>query len=131
MTRQRNITDEEICLIKAMLKLKIPNDKVHFYFNRADRLVSSGRIRSKPARCTPPAAERMNKHRSGTPAYVSANLLIQFMNWADSGVPTGADADPTPNEFPQATSKHCGYLSWGPASVLIHRRRGRDSRPRV
>jgi hypothetical protein len=31
-------------LIKAMLKLKIPNDKVHFYFNRADRLVSSGRI---------------------------------------------------------------------------------------
>jgi hypothetical protein len=42
MTRKRNITDEEIGLIKAMLK--IPNDKVHFYFNRADRLVSSGRI---------------------------------------------------------------------------------------
>ena len=44
MSRKRNITDEEIGLIKAMLKLKIPNDKVHFYFNRADRLVSSGRI---------------------------------------------------------------------------------------
>jgi Predicted transcriptional regulator containing an HTH domain and an uncharacterized domain shared with the mammalian protein Schlafen len=42
--RKRNITDEEIALIKAMLLRKIPNDRIHFYFNRADRLVSSGRI---------------------------------------------------------------------------------------
>ena len=42
--RKRNITDEEIALIKAMLRRKIPNDRIHFYFNRADRLVSSGRI---------------------------------------------------------------------------------------
>jgi hypothetical protein len=44
MPRQRKITDEEISLIKGMLQRGIPNDKIHFYFNRADRLVSSGRI---------------------------------------------------------------------------------------
>ena len=42
--RKRNITDEEIALIKAMLERGIANDRIHFYFNRADRLVSSGRI---------------------------------------------------------------------------------------
>lgn len=42
--RKRSITDEEIALIKAMVRLGVPNDKVHFYFNRADRMVSSGRI---------------------------------------------------------------------------------------
>jgi hypothetical protein len=35
------------------------------------------------------------------------------MNSAESGVPIGADPDPTPNDFPRATSKHCGHLSWG------------------
>lgn len=38
------MTDEEIGLIKAMLADGIKNDAVHFYFNRADRLLSSGRI---------------------------------------------------------------------------------------
>jgi Putative DNA-binding domain len=42
--RKRNITDEEIALIKAMLHRGIANDRIHFYFNRSDRLVSSGRI---------------------------------------------------------------------------------------
>lgn len=42
--RKRNITDEEVALIKEMLGRKIPNDRIHFYFNRSDRLVSSGRI---------------------------------------------------------------------------------------
>lgn len=42
--RKRNLTDEEIALIKAMLRREIPNDRIHFYFNRTDRLVSSGRI---------------------------------------------------------------------------------------
>jgi hypothetical protein len=40
--------------------------------------------------------------------------------WRTTEVPVGADPDPTANEFPRATSKHCGNLSWGPASVLIH-----------
>ena len=41
---KRNITDEEIGLIKAMLKRGMRNDAVHFYFNRQDRLISPGRI---------------------------------------------------------------------------------------
>jgi hypothetical protein len=60
----------------------------------------------------------VNKHRRGTPGCVRANLLIWFVNLADN---RGPDRDPTPNEFPHATSKHCGHLSWGSASVLIRR----------
>ncbi|WP_237152084.1 ATP-binding protein [Oryzibacter oryziterrae] len=41
---KRSITDTEIGLIKAMLARGMANDKVHFYFNRPDRLISSGRI---------------------------------------------------------------------------------------
>lgn len=42
--RHRNLSDTEIGLIRAMLQRGLPNDEVHFYFNRADRLISSGRI---------------------------------------------------------------------------------------
>ncbi|MBI5114454.1 MAG: hypothetical protein HZA68_21030 [Rhodovulum sp.] len=38
------MTDEGIGLAKAMLKRGLKNDVVHFHFNRADRLISSGRI---------------------------------------------------------------------------------------
>lgn len=38
------MTDEEIGLVKAMVKRGIRNDTIHFYFNRSDRLISSGRI---------------------------------------------------------------------------------------
>jgi hypothetical protein len=65
-----------------------------------------------------PEAVNVNKHRSWTPGLREANLLIYFVNLADNLI--GADPDPTPNEFPRATSRHCGHLSWGPASVLIH-----------
>lgn len=41
---KRNITDEEIGLIKAMLKRGMRNDEAHFHFNRQDRLISPGRI---------------------------------------------------------------------------------------
>ncbi|WP_156421263.1 AlbA family DNA-binding domain-containing protein [Aureimonas sp. AU40] len=41
---KRNITDEEIGLIKAMLKRGMRNDAAHFHFNRQDRLISPGRI---------------------------------------------------------------------------------------
>ena len=42
--RKRSLTDEEIGLVKAMLSKGMANDHIHFYFNRADRLISSGRI---------------------------------------------------------------------------------------
>jgi Putative DNA-binding domain len=44
MARGRNMSDEEVGLIRAMLAKGMKNDQVHFYFNRADRLISSGRI---------------------------------------------------------------------------------------
>jgi hypothetical protein len=42
--RKRTMTDEEIGIVKAMLSKGMRNDAIHFYFNRADRLISSGRI---------------------------------------------------------------------------------------
>lgn len=41
---RRSITDEEIGLIKAMLRRKMRNRDIQFYFNRQDRPVNSGRI---------------------------------------------------------------------------------------
>jgi hypothetical protein len=44
MAKKRNMADAEIGLARAMLAKGMKNDQVHFYFNRADRLISSGRI---------------------------------------------------------------------------------------
>lgn len=44
MAKNRHMSDEEVGLIRAMLAKGMKNDQVHFYFNRADRLISSGRI---------------------------------------------------------------------------------------
>jgi hypothetical protein len=44
MAKKRNMTDVEVGLARAMLAKGMKNDQVHFYFNRADRLLSSGRI---------------------------------------------------------------------------------------
>lgn len=41
---RRTITDEEIALIKAMLRRGMRNRDIQFYFNRQDRPVNSGRI---------------------------------------------------------------------------------------
>ncbi|RYE06808.1 MAG: ATP-binding protein [Hyphomicrobiales bacterium] len=41
---KRSITDEEIALIKAMLRMGMKNKDIQFYFNRQDRAVNSGRI---------------------------------------------------------------------------------------
>lgn len=58
--RSRSMTDEEIGLAKAMLADGIKNDAVHFYFNRADRLLSPGRItqikQGKYGAAVPPAS---------------------------------------------------------------------------
>lgn len=40
----RGLSDEEVGLARAMLARGMQNDQIHFYFNRADRLISSGRI---------------------------------------------------------------------------------------
>ena len=38
-----------------------------------------------------------------------------------TGVPIGADQDPSPNEFYCAFAMRCGLLRWGPSWVLIHK----------
>jgi len=44
MAKQRNLSDTEIGIVKAMLRKGWRNDVIHFYFNKPDRLISSGRI---------------------------------------------------------------------------------------
>jgi hypothetical protein len=44
MPKSRSLSDDEIAIAKAMLQKGWRNDAIHFYFNRADRLISSGRI---------------------------------------------------------------------------------------
>lgn len=44
MASKRQLTDNEIGLIKAMLDNGMRNQDIHFYFNQADRTISSGRI---------------------------------------------------------------------------------------
>ena len=44
MAKQRNLSDAEIGIVKAMLRKGWRNDVIHYYFNRPDRLISSGRI---------------------------------------------------------------------------------------
>lgn len=41
---KRSITNEEIGLIKAMLRMGMKNKDIQFFFNRQDRAVNSGRI---------------------------------------------------------------------------------------
>jgi hypothetical protein len=44
MRKARNLSDDEIAIAKAMLRKGWRNDVIHYYFNRPDRLISSGRI---------------------------------------------------------------------------------------
>ena len=61
MGRNRNMSDEEVALVRAMLAKGLKNDQIHFYFNRADRLISSGRIAQikggEYAKSIPPAED--------------------------------------------------------------------------
>lgn len=68
MARQRSMSDEEIGLAKAMLARGMRNDAVHFYFNRVDRLISSGRI----------AQIRAGKYGASVPA-TEPEALDQFI----------------------------------------------------
>lgn len=44
MRKQRNLSDAEIAIVKAMLRKGWRNDVIHFYFNKPERLISPGRI---------------------------------------------------------------------------------------
>jgi Putative DNA-binding domain len=61
MAKKRTMTDVEVGLVRAMLAKGMKNDQVHFYFNRVDRLISSGRIaqikEGSYAKDVPPASD--------------------------------------------------------------------------
>ena len=44
MRKTRNLSDNEIAIVKAMLRREWRNDAIHYYFNRPDRFISSGRV---------------------------------------------------------------------------------------
>lgn len=88
--KRRNMTDEEIGLIKAMLADGIKNDAVHFYFNRADRLLSPGRI----------TQIKQGKYGAAVPAASPAELAAFIADWK-SRQPAGTaptTAHPTDSE---------------------------------
>jgi hypothetical protein len=61
MAKKRTMTDVEVGVVRAMLAKGMKNDQVHFYFNRVDRLISSGRIaqikEGSYAKDVPPASD--------------------------------------------------------------------------
>lgn len=83
------MTDEEIGLAKAMLSKGMANDHIHFYFNKADRLISSGRI----------AQIKTGKYGSAVAEATSAELEAFLRAWQERqalGAPKGplAPIDP-------------------------------------
>ncbi|BCM86456.1 hypothetical protein [Methylobacterium indicum] len=84
--RTRNLTDDEIALAKAMLSRGMKNDAVHFYFNRADRLISSGRI----------AQIRKGKYGASVEA-APASVLDTFLErWAAERQAASSSEDGSP-----------------------------------
>lgn len=65
------MTDEEISIAKAMLANGMANDHVHFFFNKADRLISSGRI----------AQIKSGKYGAGVPRAAAAELGMFLEVW--------------------------------------------------
>lgn len=99
---KRNITDEEIGLIKAMLKRGMRNDEAHFHFNRQDRLISPGRI-----------AQIKSGKYGGDVAIANYTALDQFL--ADSQQRSGAPAKAARRSGPD-----CRQQALACAAVMSH-----------
>lgn len=83
--KKRQISDDEIGLIKAMLAAGMPNDEVHYYFNRLDRLLSPGRI----------SQIRNGKYGAAVPVATSAAVDSFFLEWKRRDhLPSAVVADP-------------------------------------
>src|ERR1700739_2294363 len=65
------MTDQEISIVKALLSKGMRNDAIHFYFNRADRLLSSGRI----------AQIRKNKYGASVLEATPEELELFLTDW--------------------------------------------------
>lgn len=88
------MTDEEVGLVRAMLAKGMKNDQVHFYFNRADRLISSGRI----------AQIRNGSYAKDAPAAGEDELQTFLAKWAadHATIYTKGPQSPTDLEYIQA-----------------------------
>lgn len=71
MAKKRNMSDQEVAIARAMLAKGMQNDQVHFYFNRADRLISSGRI----------AQIKSGNYAKDVPAASEDDLQVFLANW--------------------------------------------------
>lgn len=88
--RERTLTDEEIGLIKAMLAKGMKNDEAHFYFNRADRLISTGRI----------TQIKQGQYGAAVPVATPAELGTFISNWQSRQL-TGAARGPASPTDPE------------------------------
>ncbi len=94
---RRSITDEEIGLIKAMLRRGMSSQKIHFIFNRPDRQISSGRITNiKQGKYGPEVSE-------ATDADVDAFLAA--LTPAEVGVVIDSGKQPEPTLADKARAK--------------------------
>lgn len=82
--KARSISDQEISLIKAMLKRGMKNKEIQFFFNRPDRAVNSGRITgikfgeySNSAEISPATQKQLDNFLSDfKPTAVSASVGV-------------------------------------------------------
>lgn len=96
--RKRKLSDSEIAIAKAMLAKGLSNDKVHFYFNRADRLISSGRI----------AQIKKGRYGATVPAASQAEVDAFLHAWA----PTQSNATAATNPQNLAGLFSCTGGEW-------------------
>ncbi|WP_441255862.1 RNA-binding domain-containing protein [Tardiphaga sp. 285_C5_N1_2] len=87
MTKQRSLTDSEIALVKAMLRKGWRNDAIHYYFNRSDRLISSGRI----------AQIKAEKYGASVEEALPEELDAFLASWGDGS----AERPPAPSPVDQ------------------------------
>ena len=94
MAKNRNMSDEEVGLVRAMLAKGMKNDEVHFYFNRADRLISSGRI----------AQIKKGEYARGVPAATDHELEAFVARWnaEHASVYENGPLSPTSSEYIRA-----------------------------
>lgn len=92
---RRSITDDEIALIRAMLKKGMKNKDIQFFFNRPERAVNSGRITNIREGSYGPNI------KPADPA-ILANFLDRFQGAADATGLGTASAEKTPEQVIEA-----------------------------
>lgn len=87
---KRTITDEEIGLIKAMLRMGMKNKDIQFFFNRQDRAVNSGRITG--IRDSSYGSEIASSSESEAKAFMASFTPSSIVSSHFVSIPTAAEA---------------------------------------